>query len=163
NTFFYSTACIRWSESMLAPSAPVPFGLPAILQQLTAALKVQGIGENDLRAALGGELEVVGDWPPDSRWPGLQAMLPVKDPPRPLLLMGTALSPALGKNVDPAKLPPPEAIAKHLSPIVMSQRYDKEGYVTESLGPVTFREATIGLVGTLAGLFVSLPERFRGS
>ncbi len=58
---------------------------------------------------------------------------------RPLLLMGAAFSPALGKNVDPAKLPPPEAITKHLSPIVMSQRYEKEGYVTESLGPVTFR------------------------
>ena len=82
NTFFYSTACIRWSESMLAPSAPVPLGLPAVLQRLTAALKAQGIGENDLRAAFGGELEVIGDWPPDSRWPVLQAMLPVKDPAR---------------------------------------------------------------------------------
>ncbi|MGI8891601.1 MAG: hypothetical protein ACR2G0_12580, partial [Chthoniobacterales bacterium] len=30
------------------------------------------------------------------------------------------------------------------------------GYVTESVGPVTFREATIGLVGALGGLFVSL-------
>src|SRR5258708_20952123 len=76
--------------------------------------------------------------------------------------MGEAFYAALGKNVDSAKLPPPEAIAKHLSPIVMSQRYDKEGYVTESLGPVTFREATIGLVGTLGGLFLNLPERFKG-
>ena len=40
---------------------------------------------------------------------------------RPLLLMGATFYPALSKNVDLAKLPPPEAIAKHLSPIVMSQ------------------------------------------
>lgn len=273
NTFFYSAACIHWPESMLSRSAPVPLGLPAALQQLTAALKARGIAEDDLRAAFGEELEIVGDWPADSRWPVLQAMLPVRDPARarkiaealtsveiagtpwtrsekngatfysaqpfggivplqlaiavsdqmmfagsdaaaieaaltrtaspageleksaifrdaskqvpagesafsyvdtrllferadaalrPLLLMGAAFSPGLGKNVDPAKLPPPEAIAKHLSPIVMSQRYDKEGYVTESLGPVTFREATIGLVGTLGGLFLNLPERFKG-
>jgi hypothetical protein len=77
-------------------------------------------------------------------------------------LMGAAFSPALGKNVDPAKIPPPEAITKHLSPIVMSQRYEKEGYVTESLGPVTFRAATIGLIGAIGVLYVDLQERFKG-
>jgi len=81
---------------------------------------------------------------------------------RPLLSIGAAFSPALGKNVDPAKLPPPEAITKHLSPIVMSQRYEKEGYVTESLGPVTFRAATIALAGMVAAAFVDLQDRFKG-
>jgi hypothetical protein len=274
NTFFYSAARIPWPETMFSPAATGAVGLPAALQQLTAALKARGIAEKDLREAFGEELEVVGDWPANSHWPTLQATLPVKDPARarkiaealtsveiagmpwirsekngatfysaqlsggifsiqlalavsdqmmlagsdaaaieaaltriaspaneleksaifrdasrqvpagesafnyvdtrllfertdaslrPLLLMGAAFSPALGKNVDPAKLPPQEAIAKHLSPIVMSQRYEKEGYVTESLGPVTFRAATIGLVGTVGVLFVNLQDRFKGS
>ena len=44
----------------------------------------------------------------------------------------------------------------------MSQRYEKEGYVTESLGPVTFRAATIGLAGVIAAAFVDLQDRFKG-
>ena len=66
---------------------------------------------------------------------------------RPLLLMGAAFYPALATTVDFSKWPAPEAIAKHLSPIVMSQRYDHDGYVTESVGPVTFREATYWIGG----------------
>ncbi len=77
---------------------------------------------------------------------------------RPLLLMGATLYPALGQSVDLSKLPPPEAIAKHLSPIVMSQRYEENGYVTESAGPVTFRLATIGLAGAVGGLFIHFRE-----
>ena len=77
---------------------------------------------------------------------------------RPLLLMGATLYPAVGQTVDPAKLPPREAIAKHLSPIVMSQRYEGGGYVTESVGPVTYREAAIGLVAAVGGLFIYLQE-----
>lgn len=271
NTIFYSAARLHWPENMLAGPAPAGAGLPAVLQQLTAALKTRGIAGNDVRAAFGEELEMIGDWPADARWPVLQAKLPVKDagrarkiadaltsveisgtpwirtekggatiyraqpfgfvplspgiavsdqmmivgtdaaaietaitsaaPPageleksaifqsaakqvpagqsafnyvdtrllferldtslRPLLLMGAALSPKLGKNVDPAKLPPPEAIAKHLSPIVMSQRYEGNGYVTESIGPVTFREATLGLAGAIGGLFIYLQEAIR--
>jgi hypothetical protein len=63
---------------------------------------------------------------------------------RPLLIMGAAFVPAINENVDLAKLPPPEAIAKHLSPIVMSQNYQTDGYVTESVGPVTFYQAAAG-------------------
>ena len=44
---------------------------------------------------------------------------------RPLLLMGAALYPALAQTIDFSNWPAPEAIAKHLSPIVMSQRYDR--------------------------------------
>ncbi|MBA3543006.1 MAG: hypothetical protein H0T83_00965 [Chthoniobacterales bacterium] len=77
---------------------------------------------------------------------------------RPLLLMGATFYPALSKSVDVAKLPPPDVIAKHLSPIVMSQRYENGGYITESVGPVTFREATVGLAFTIGGLFLSLKE-----
>src|SRR4029453_14361498 len=77
---------------------------------------------------------------------------------RSLLLMGAALYPALAQTIDFSKWPAPEAIAKHLSPIVMSQRYDHDGYVTESVGPVTFREATIGLAVVVGGLFFYLRE-----
>ena len=77
---------------------------------------------------------------------------------RPLLLMGATLYPAFGKTIDLAKIPPPELIGKHLSPIVMSQRYEEDGYVTESVGPVTFREATIGMAGAVGALFVYFRE-----
>jgi hypothetical protein len=73
---------------------------------------------------------------------------------RPLLLMGATFFPALGKDADVAKLPPQEVITKHLSPIVMSQRYEGDGYVTESVGPITFRGATIGLAGVIGALYL---------
>ena len=40
----------------------------------------------------------------------------------------------------------------------MSQRYEDDGYVTESVGPVTFREATIGLAVAVGGLFIYLQD-----
>ena len=65
--------------------------------------------------------------------------------------MSATLSPALGQKINVAKLPPAEAITKHLSPIVMSQRYTGDGYLSESIGPVSFNEAALGLGGALAG------------
>jgi len=56
---------------------------------------------------------------------------------RPMLLMSAAFMPAISDYVDVGKLPPPETVTKHLSPMVSSQRYDGDGYVTESTGPVT--------------------------
>jgi hypothetical protein len=74
---------------------------------------------------------------------------------RPMLLMAAAFMPAIARSVDLGKLPSPEIITKHLSPIVSSQRYDRDGYVAESLGPITLDQAAIGLailssVGTAA-------------
>jgi hypothetical protein len=271
NTFLYSDSRVHWSDSLLASSAPAAFGLPAFVQQFTAAMKTRGISLEDLRQAFGEELEIVGDWPADSQWPALIATLPVNDVARakkiadaltsveiggapwirsdengatfyqaqpfagflplhpaiavsdkfmfaasdaaalqgalrrvmqpagelekstafhdtaaqvpaaesafnyvdtrllytridaavrPLLSIGATFYPALWKSVDLAKLPPPEAIAQHLSPIVMSQRYEKDGYVTESVGPVTFRVATIGVAGTVGGLCIYLRQGF---
>jgi hypothetical protein len=51
--------------------------------------------------------------------------------------MGAAFMPAIGEYVDVTKWPPPEIVTKHLSPFVLSQRYEKDGYVTESTGPVS--------------------------
>ena len=64
---------------------------------------------------------------------------------RPMLLMAAAFVPAIARSVDLDKLPSPEVITKHLSPIVSSQRYDRDGYVAESLGPITLDQAAIGL------------------
>jgi hypothetical protein len=74
---------------------------------------------------------------------------------RPMLLMAAAFMPAIARSVDLGKIPSPEVITKHLSPIVSSQRYDRDGYVAESLGPITLDQAAIALailssVGTAA-------------
>jgi len=74
---------------------------------------------------------------------------------RPMLLMAAAFMPAIARSVDLGKLPSPEVITKHLSPIVSSQRYDRNGYVAESLGPITLDQAAISLailssIGTAA-------------
>jgi hypothetical protein len=70
---------------------------------------------------------------------------------RPMLPMAAAFVPAIAGSVDPTKLPSPEVITKHLSPIVSSQRYDRDGYVAESIGPITLDQSAIGLA-TLSGL-----------
>jgi len=59
NTIFYSAARLHWPENMLAGPAPAGAGLPALLQQLTAALKTRGIAGNDVRAAFGDRKSVV--------------------------------------------------------------------------------------------------------
>lgn len=64
---------------------------------------------------------------------------------RPMLLMAAAFVPAIAGSVDAAKLPSPEVITKHLSPIVASQRYDHDGYMAESIGPITLDQSAIGL------------------
>jgi hypothetical protein len=68
---------------------------------------------------------------------------------RPLLVMTAAFMPAISDHVDLGKLPPAEAVAKHLSPIVSSQRYEGDGYIAESIGPVTTNEAAL-VIGLIA-------------
>ena len=67
---------------------------------------------------------------------------------RPMLLMSAAFMPAISDYVDVGKLPAPEIVIKHLSPIVSSQRYDGDGYMTESTGPVTL-DIGLGLPAVL--------------
>ena len=64
---------------------------------------------------------------------------------RPMLLMAAAFVPAVAGSIDPGKLPAPEVITKHLSPIVSSQRYDGDGYMAESIGPITLDQLGIGI------------------
>src|SRR5439155_4062084 len=74
---------------------------------------------------------------------------------RPMLFMSAAVLPGIADTVDLNKLPAPEIITKHLSPIVMSQSYDGDGYVAESVGPITLCQ-TIACVGGLGGLAAML-------
>src|SRR5436190_3624442 len=64
---------------------------------------------------------------------------------RPILLMAAAFVPAVSGSIDPGKLPAPEVITKHLSPIICSQKYDRDGYVAESIGPITLDQLGIGV------------------
>jgi hypothetical protein len=69
---------------------------------------------------------------------------------RPMLLMAAAFVPAVAGSIDPGKIPAAEVITKHLSPIVSSQRYDGDGYIAESIGPITLDQLGIG-VAILSG------------
>src|SRR5207245_2782604 len=70
---------------------------------------------------------------------------------RPILLWSAAFLPGAAGTVDLNKLPPPETITRHLSPIVMSQSYDADGYLAESVGPITMWQTIAGVAsaGTL--------------
>jgi hypothetical protein len=66
---------------------------------------------------------------------------------RPMLIMGAAFVPGIADAVDLGKLPTAEVITKHLSPIVVSQHHQDDGYLTESLGPISIYQAAIGIAG----------------
>lgn len=74
---------------------------------------------------------------------------------RPVLLMSAAFLPGITDTVDLNKLPAPEIITKHLSPIVMAQSYDGDGYIAESVGPVTVYQTILaaGGMGGAAALY----------
>jgi hypothetical protein len=82
---------------------------------------------------------------------------------RPMLLMGAAFMPAMNEYVEIGKLPTPETIAKHLTPIVSSQRYDRDGYAGESIGPITLSQAAIGLAGAAVAGTIGYHYQAQGS
>jgi len=77
---------------------------------------------------------------------------------RPMLFMGAAFLPGIAETIDLNKLPPPEVITKHLSPIVMSQSYERDGYMAESIGPVTIYQTLLG-AGVLGGAAAALYQQ----
>jgi hypothetical protein len=82
---------------------------------------------------------------------------------RPMLIMGAAFVPAIADAVDLGKLPAPEVITKHLSPIVISQTFQNDGYVTESVGPVSIYQAVIGIAAaTSAAKMLGEPSSTAG-
>lgn len=66
---------------------------------------------------------------------------------RPMLVMAAAFVPGIANKVDLGKFPPPEVITRHLSPIVVSQNYRNDGYVTESIGSISIYQAVLGIAG----------------
>ncbi|HKP05528.1 MAG TPA: hypothetical protein VJU77_19415 [Chthoniobacterales bacterium] len=75
---------------------------------------------------------------------------------RPVLVMGAAFMPGIADNVDLSKLPDPEIIMRHLSPLAMSQRYEHDGYEAESIGPVPLYPTILGAVISWTGFYRGL-------
>ena len=74
---------------------------------------------------------------------------------RPMAMMGIGFVPNGTEYVDIAKLPSTEAVSRHLQPIILSGAQLPEGILYESTGPVTFYEATVGLVAV--GTAIAIP------
>ena len=79
---------------------------------------------------------------------------------RPIVLMAAAFIPGIHDYVDIDKFPAVDVITKHLNPIVSSQRYERDGYVSESVGPLTLNQAAIGLV--ILGVGITNDQGARG-
>jgi len=82
---------------------------------------------------------------------------------RPVLLLGAAFLPGIADTVDLNKLPSADVITKHLSPIVMSQSYDRDGYVAESVGPVPLYQTVLGAVTTGSAMAAIYRHQTQGS
>jgi hypothetical protein len=68
--------------------------------------------------------------------------------------MSAAFVPGLSERLDPNKLPQPQVIAKHLSPVVASQSYIDSGYRSESVGTITIGQAAIAAGAAYAGAMI---------
>jgi hypothetical protein len=66
---------------------------------------------------------------------------------RPMLGFGIALTPTLSRYVDAMALPDTGDISNHLSPIVLSRHRVANGFVDESIGPITAYDAVALLLG----------------
>lgn len=63
-----------------------------------------------------------------------------------------SMQPAVQEYVDITKLPPADAIAKHLDPIIYAQRELPNGYLIESTGPLTYNQFAIMTLVGVAGM-----------
>ncbi len=63
---------------------------------------------------------------------------------RPMLIMAGAFLPKVSAAVDLGKLPAADVITKHLSPLVLAQSYQDDGYVLETAGPISLGQAALG-------------------
>jgi hypothetical protein len=60
------------------------------------------------------------------------------DKVKPMVAFSLLGNPELGKHFDSAKLPQASTISRHLQPVAVSYGTDREGWVLESTGPVSF-------------------------
>ncbi len=70
---------------------------------------------------------------------------------RPMLIMAAAFMPSVADTVDLGKLPAAEVITRHLSPFVLSQIYQDNGYRVESVGPLSLYQIGIGAAAISMG------------
>lgn len=68
---------------------------------------------------------------------------------RPFLRMSLAFSPVTGSYLDPEKLPPAEAIARHLAPTLYTQTARPEGLLIEAAGTLSLSQTLAGIVATV--------------
>jgi hypothetical protein len=83
---------------------------------------------------------------------------------KPAALLGAAfLYPQANDYLELGKLPPVEAVSKHLSPTVMSATLDSQGELIESTGSVTLFQAGAALAGSSAAVAMPfLESKFGG-
>ena len=70
---------------------------------------------------------------------------------KPYAMTAAFLMPQVNEYVDLGKLPEADVIARHLSPTVLSQTYNPDGCLLESVGPFTFGQAAVVIVGGSIG------------
>lgn len=75
---------------------------------------------------------------------------------RPFITLSLAFSAEAGAQFDAGKLPPVEAISKHLSATVLAQSRVEGGTLIESVGSLTFPELLLGLGA--AGTAAEIPD-----
>ncbi len=69
---------------------------------------------------------------------------------RPVILFGAQVLPGMKEIIDTSKLPQTDTIARHLPPVILSQKRTAEGVLIESSGPVTVSQLAIGLAAGAA-------------
>jgi len=69
---------------------------------------------------------------------------------RPVILFGAQVVPGMSEVIDTTKLPQTETIARHLPPVILSQKRIRGGVLIESSGPVTVSQLAIGLAAGAA-------------
>lgn len=72
------------------------------------------------------------------------------------LLISQMLDPQPGQKFDVGKLPPAEAIAPHLGPIIYRQSATTDGILIESHGPITFGQAILVLGSGTVAVFLPM-------
>jgi len=81
---------------------------------------------------------------------------------KPALMMFAGFVPAIAEKVDISKLPATETIAKHLGPVSMSQTIVEDGVLSESVGPITFNQATMVVAAGIGAAAAPALQQMKG-
>jgi hypothetical protein len=72
-------------------------------------------------------------------------------------------NPSVRNAIDVNQLPPTEAISKHLQPIVYSSANLPEGFLAESIGPVTLTQTFLGAGLSMGAALIPVVKSYLGS